>query len=135
MVTRNSESSPSTSWRYAPGARVGLLIAVLGVAALAIVGQVAAERAVADDSTQALTAGAAGIGVFVVAYGARFVPIGTTYLRQDVGARFAAVVYVVAVVVAMLVRELWLTGVCVGVLVLLAGLVIARRAPGHSGQG
>jgi len=135
MVTHNDESRSATFWRYAPAARGGLLIAVLGIAALAVTNQIAAERAADGESARALSVGAAGIGFLVVAYVARLVPLGATYLRQDVGARFAAVVYLIAVVaavVAVLVRQVWLTGACVGVLVLLAGVVLARRAPPQS---
>jgi len=135
MVTRNSQSRSATFWRYAPGARAGLLVSVLGIAALAVTNQIVTERSAAGESTQALSAGAAVIGVLVVAYVARSVPLGVTYMRQDVGACFASVVYAIAVitaVVAVLVRQVWLTGVCVGVLVLLAGIVLARRVPPQS---
>lgn len=137
MIMRNSESRSAAFWRYAPGSRLGLLIAVLGIAALAVAGQIVAERVAGGESDQALSFVVSAIGVIVVAYVARLVPLGVSYLRQDVGARFAAVVYVLALaaaLVAVLVKEVWLTGVCVGILVLLAGIVTARRAPVQSGR-
>jgi hypothetical protein len=129
VTTRGSDPSPF--WRWAPATRAGLLIAVLGIAALAVAGQVAEMRAPGDSSPMA-TSLAALIAVLVVGFVARLVPLGSSYARQDVGARFASVVYgsaVVAALVAVSVGELWPTAVCAAVLVVLAVLVTTRRSP------
>jgi len=132
MADRRSIDASSRSWRYAPGARGGLLVAVLGIAALVVVNQLAFERTVPDDSSRGLTTAAAVIGFLVVAYIARFVPLGNHHLQQDVGRHFGAAVYFSALAVALvavLVKDVLLTWVCVVGLVLLAGLVMTRRVP------
>jgi hypothetical protein len=118
-------------WRYAPASRAGLLIAVLGIAALVMTGQVASERPSGGSSGQIVTTAAAVTALVIVAHVARLVPLGDAYLRQDVGERFAATIYgaaVVAALIAVLVTEVWLTAACVGALVVLGVTVVVRRS-------
>jgi uncharacterized membrane protein YhaH (DUF805 family) len=136
VITRRSDPSPF--WRWAPATRAGLVISVLGIAALAVAGQFADVRAPADAPSRALTSAVAVIGVLVVAYVARLVPLGSTYLRRDVGARFAGVVYglaLAAALIAVLVGEAWLTAACTAVLVVLAVLVMTHEPRPGTGSG
>lgn len=129
--TQSIDASPR-SWRYAPGARGGLLVAVIGIAALVVVNQVAVDRTVSGDSSRGLTTSAAVVGFFVVAFVARLVPLGDNPLQHDVGRRFGAAVYssaLAAALVAVLVGDVRLTGFCVVGLALLAVIVMTRRVP------
>lgn len=136
MNDGRSIDAPPRSWRYAPPARGGLLVAISGIAALVVVAQLAVDRAIPGESSPGLTTAAAVVGFLVVAYMSRLVPPGGHYLRHDVGHRFGSAVYLsalAAALVTVLVRDVLLTGVCVGGLALLAVFVMTHRMPTRDG--
>lgn len=127
---RRPETAPSTARGWAPRARAGLVIAVLAVAVLPVAA-LATSAGSPWDAPPALVSGIA-VGVVVAGNAARLIPVGGRRARRDMGPKVADGVYGTSLALALLaalVRDVWVTWTCVGVLVVMAGAVAARKAP------